>query len=74
MIHDFNNGTVGWTDWNILLDQNGGPVMKFLLFTNTWRYRTGALIYTPIIILVISLNLLVKVPKLLAVSRVEASY
>jgi hypothetical protein len=35
MIHDFNNGTVGWTDWNILLDQNGGnPVMKFLLFTN----------------------------------------
>jgi glucosylceramidase len=25
MIHDFNNGTVGWTDWNILLDQNGGP-------------------------------------------------
>jgi glucosylceramidase len=25
MIHDFNNGTVGWTDWNILLDQRGGP-------------------------------------------------
>jgi glucosylceramidase len=25
MIYDFNNGTVGWTDWNILLDQNGGP-------------------------------------------------
>jgi glucosylceramidase len=25
MINDFNNGTVGWTDWNILLDQNGGP-------------------------------------------------
>jgi glucosylceramidase len=24
MIHDFNNGTVGWTG-NILLDQNGGP-------------------------------------------------
>ena len=25
MINDFNNGTVGWTDWNILLDENGGP-------------------------------------------------
>jgi glucosylceramidase len=25
MIHDFNNGTDGWTDWNILLDEKGGP-------------------------------------------------
>jgi glucosylceramidase len=25
MIHDFNNGAVAWTDWNILLDENGGP-------------------------------------------------
>ncbi len=25
MIHDFNNGTVAWTDWNILLDETGGP-------------------------------------------------
>jgi len=25
MINDFNNGTVGWTDWNVLLDENGGP-------------------------------------------------
>lgn len=25
MIHDFNRGTVGWTDWNILLDHKGGP-------------------------------------------------
>jgi glucosylceramidase len=25
MIEDFNNGTVGWTDWNILLDEKGGP-------------------------------------------------
>jgi len=25
MINDFNNGTVGWTDWNILLDERGGP-------------------------------------------------
>jgi glucosylceramidase len=25
MINDFNNGAVGWTDWNILLDEKGGP-------------------------------------------------
>lgn len=25
MINDFNNGACGWTDWNILLDENGGP-------------------------------------------------
>jgi glucosylceramidase len=25
MINDFNNGTVAWTDWNVLLDENGGP-------------------------------------------------
>jgi glucosylceramidase len=25
MISDFNNGASGWTDWNILLDETGGP-------------------------------------------------
>ena len=25
MINDFNNGTCAWTDWNILLDETGGP-------------------------------------------------
>jgi len=25
MIQDFNSGAVGWTDWNILLDETGGP-------------------------------------------------
>lgn len=25
MIHDFNNGAVAWTDWNIILDETGGP-------------------------------------------------
>jgi glucosylceramidase len=25
MINDFNSGTVAWVDWNILLDENGGP-------------------------------------------------
>ena len=25
MISDFNNGATAWTDWNILLDETGGP-------------------------------------------------
>ena len=25
LVHDFNNGAVGWTDWNVLLDDQGGP-------------------------------------------------
>jgi glucosylceramidase len=25
MISDFNNGACGWTDWNVLLDEQGGP-------------------------------------------------
>jgi glucosylceramidase len=25
MINDFNSGAVAWTDWNILLDEHGGP-------------------------------------------------
>ena len=25
MINDFNGGAVGWTDWNVLLDETGGP-------------------------------------------------
>ncbi len=25
MVNDFNSGTAAWTDWNILLDENGGP-------------------------------------------------
>ena len=25
IIHDLNNSVVGWTDWNILLDEKGGP-------------------------------------------------
>ena len=39
MINDFNSGTVGWTDWNILLNQNGGPNhVKLLFCTNTCKY------------------------------------
>ena len=49
MIHDFNNGTVGWTDWNILLDQNGGPnhVGNFCFAPIHGDIATGELIYTP---------------------------
>ena len=49
MIHDFNNGTVGWTDWNILLDQQGGPnhVGNFCFAPLHADLSTGELIYTP---------------------------
>jgi len=49
MINDFNAGTVGWTDWNILLDHNGGPnhVGNFCFAPVHADTRTGELIYTP---------------------------
>jgi glucosylceramidase len=49
MINDFNNGTVGWTDWNILLDQNGGPnhVGNFCFAPIHADTTSGELIYTP---------------------------
>jgi glucosylceramidase len=49
MINDFNNGTVGWTDWNILLDENGGPnhVSNFCFAPVHGNTQTGELIYTP---------------------------
>jgi glucosylceramidase len=49
MIHDFNNGTVGWTDWNILLDERGGPNHKgnFCFAPVHADLATGELIYTP---------------------------
>jgi len=48
MINDFNNGTVGWTDWNILLDETGGPnhVRNFCFAPIHGDTRTGELIYT----------------------------
>jgi glucosylceramidase len=48
MIHDFNNGTVGWTDWNILLDETGGPnhVNNFCFAPVHADTRTGKLFYT----------------------------
>jgi glucosylceramidase len=49
MINDFNNGTVGWTDWNILLNEKGGPNhLNNLCFAPIHAdTRTGNLIYTP---------------------------
>ena len=48
MINDFNNGTTGWTDWNILLDETGGPnhVQNFCYAPIHADTRTGKLIYT----------------------------
>ena len=48
MINDFNSGTVGWTDWNILLDETGGPnhVKNFCFAPVHADTKTGQLIYT----------------------------
>jgi glucosylceramidase len=48
MINDFNNGMVGFTDWNILLDETGGPnhVKNFCFAPVHADTRTGELIYT----------------------------
>lgn len=48
MINDFNNGTVAWTDWNVLLDEHGGPnhVGNFCFAPIHADTRTGKLIYT----------------------------
>ena len=47
MIHDFNNGTVGWTDWNVLLDENGGPnhVHNYCFAPVHYNTKTDKLIY-----------------------------
>ena len=49
IINDFNEGTVGWTDWNILLNQRGGPnhVENFCFAPVHANTNTGELIYTP---------------------------
>ncbi len=49
MINDFNSGVVGWTDWNILLDERGGPnhVQNFCFAPIHANTKTGELTYTP---------------------------
>jgi glucosylceramidase len=48
MVNDFNAGTVGWTDWNILLDETGGPnhVGNFCYAPIIADTRTGKVHYT----------------------------
>jgi glucosylceramidase len=49
LINDFNNGAEGWTDWNILLDEKGGPnhVGNFCFAPVHADTRTGELTFTP---------------------------
>lgn len=49
MINDFNSGVVGWTDWNILLDERGGPnhVQNFCFAPVHANTKTGELTFTP---------------------------
>ena len=49
LINDFNNGAEGWTDWNILLDEKGGPnhVGNFCFAPVHADSRTGELTFTP---------------------------
>lgn len=50
MINDFNSGTCGWTDWNVLLDEKGGPnhVGNYCFAPIIGDTKTGKLIYTNI--------------------------
>jgi glucosylceramidase len=49
MINDFNNGTVAWTDWNILLDETGGPnhVGNLCFAPVHAETKKGELVFTP---------------------------
>lgn len=48
MINDFNDGAVGWTDWNVLLDERGGPnhVGNFCFAPVHADTRSGELTFT----------------------------
>jgi glucosylceramidase len=47
MIQDFNNGAVAWTDWNIMLDETGGPnhVKNFCFAPIHAKTKEGTLHY-----------------------------
>ena len=49
MINDFNSGVVGCTDWNILLDERGGPnhVQNFCFAPIHANTKIGELTFTP---------------------------
>lgn len=48
IVNDFNSGTCAWTDWNILLDETGGPnhVGNFCFAPVHADTKTGKLLYT----------------------------
>lgn len=48
LVNDFNCGTSAWCDWNILLDETGGPnhVGNFCFAPVHANLKTGELIYT----------------------------
>jgi glucosylceramidase len=48
MVNDFNDGAVGWTDWNVLLDMHGGPnhVGNYCFAPVHADTNTSELIYT----------------------------
>jgi glucosylceramidase len=48
LINDFNSGTTAWTEWNILLDETGGPnhVGNFCYAPIIGNTKTGEVIYT----------------------------
>jgi len=50
MLNDFKSGAVAWTDWNILLDETGGPnhVGNLCFAPVHANTKTGKLIYTNI--------------------------
>jgi glucosylceramidase len=50
MVNDFNAGTVAWLDWNVLLDETGGPnhVGNFCFAPIIADTRNGELRYTNI--------------------------
>jgi glucosylceramidase len=47
VINDINNGAVGWIDWNVLLDEKGGPnhVGNFCYAPVIGNIKTGEVIY-----------------------------
>ena len=47
MVNDFNNGVEGWTDWNVLLDEKGGPnhVQNYCFAPIIGDTKTGNLTY-----------------------------
>jgi glucosylceramidase len=47
ILNDLNNSTVGWIDWNILLDETGGPnhVHNYCFAPLVGNTQTGELIY-----------------------------